>query len=123
VSASFRELEVWQLAMKLLEDIYALTRDFPSDERFGLAAQLRRAAVSIPSCIAEGHARPTTRDYIRFVGMSSGSVAEVETQLLAAASLGMVQADRIDEVIAKAERVGRMLNRLRSALEEKAKNG
>jgi len=119
VSGSYRELEVWQLAMTLTQDVYALTRDFPADERFGLTAQLRRAAVSIPSCIAEGHARPTTRDYGRFVGMSSGSVAEVETQLLLAAHLGFASRERVDQVVATAERVGQMLNRLRTALEKK----
>ena len=89
MSGSYRELEGWKLAMSPVQEVYALTRDFPADERFGLTTQLRRAAVSIPSCIAEGHARPTTRDYIRFIGMASGSAAEVETQLLIAANLGM----------------------------------
>ncbi|MFP5404572.1 MAG: four helix bundle protein, partial [Gammaproteobacteria bacterium] len=78
---SYRDLSVWQLAMQLTEAIYAATRTFPQSELYALANQLQRAAVSIPSNIAEGHARNTTRDYLRFVSIAMGSLAEVETQL------------------------------------------
>ncbi|MEO8460080.1 MAG: four helix bundle protein [Dokdonella sp.] len=119
MSSSFRELEVWILAMTLVEDIYILSRDFPPDERFGLTAQVRRAAVSVPSCIAEGHARPTTRDYLRFIGIASGSLAEVETQVLVAEKLKLTTADSAQRILDITEHIGRMLNRLRSVLEAK----
>jgi four helix bundle protein len=83
----FEDLLVWQRAMSLVQDIYRISRGFPSDERFGLTAQLRRAIVSIPSNLAEGHERHTTPDYIRFVSIASGSLAEARTQLLIACSL------------------------------------
>ena len=88
MTSDFRELRVWQAAMALAESVYAMTSEFPADERFGLTSQLRRAAVSVPSCIAEGNARQSTKDYARFLSMASGSLAEVETQVLLAMRLG-----------------------------------
>jgi four helix bundle protein len=90
VISDYRELRVWQDAMALAESVYALTGRLPVDERFGLTAQLRRAVVSIASCIAESNARSSTRDYLRFLSMSAGSLAEVETQTLLAERLGYV---------------------------------
>jgi len=81
------ELESWQRAREFVSVIYELTRKFPQDERFGLTAQLRRASISIPSNIAEGAARSTTSDYIRFLYMARGSLSEIETQLFAAEDL------------------------------------
>jgi four helix bundle protein len=80
----FQDLVVWQKAMTLVQDVYLHTRGFPSAERYGLTSQLRRAAVSVPSNLAEGHDRRTTRDYIHFVSNAQGSLAEVHTQLLSA---------------------------------------
>src|SRR5689334_9869344 len=93
--ASYRDLEVWQLAMDTVVEIYGLTRSFPVEEKFGLSAQLRRAAVSIPSNIAEGHSRLGGGEFRRFVSIARGSVAEVETQLAVAAALSFVGADEI----------------------------
>jgi four helix bundle protein len=90
MASDYRELRVWQDAMKLAESVYAMTRKLPADERFGLTMQLRRAVVSVVSCIAEGNARSSTRDYLRFISMSAGSLAEVETQTLLAVRLGYV---------------------------------
>lgn len=115
----FRELEVWRLAMELAQAVYELTAEFPRDERYGLAAQLQRAAVSVPSNIAEGNARGTTRDYARFISIAYGSLAEVQTQILLASKLGFVTETRISIVIALAERVGMMLLRLRQSLERR----
>src|SRR5690606_8681930 len=81
LAQDFRELRVWKEAMELVAEVYTATRDMPADERFGLTAQLRRAAVSVPSCIAEGNARQSTADYLRFLSMAAGSLAEVDTQL------------------------------------------
>ena len=76
---NFRDLKVWQLGMELVERIYRLSNTFPPEERFGLTSQLRRAAASVPANIAEGHARRTTKDYLRFLSIAVGSLAEVET--------------------------------------------
>jgi four helix bundle protein len=103
----------------LVEQVYALSNAFPADERFGLTAQLRRAAVSIPSCIAEGNVRHTTRDYLRFVSIAAGSTAEVETQASLANRLGFASSSATKEVLDQCDKVGRMLNRLRQALEER----
>jgi len=84
VIKSYRDLQIWQEAVDLVELVYRASAAFPADERFGLTSQLRRSSVSIPSNIAEGHARPTTRDYLRFLGISLGSLAEMETQILIA---------------------------------------
>jgi four helix bundle protein len=74
--------------MTLAESVYAMSKEFPADERFGLTSQIRRAVVSVASCIAEGNARNSTKDYARFLSMASGSLAEVETQVLLSLRLG-----------------------------------
>jgi len=84
----YKDLIVWQKAMRLVKEIYLLTRGFPGDERFGLVSQMRRAAVSIPSNIAAGQARHTTGEFIQFVSHAEGSVAELDTQLMIAVDLG-----------------------------------
>src|SRR5439155_16850594 len=84
VIQSYRDLTVWQLAMTVIVEVYQLSRRFPSDERFGLTAQVRRAAVAIAANIAEGHARASCRYYRQFLSIARGSTAEVETELLVA---------------------------------------
>jgi len=84
----FRDLEVWQKAMDLVVEIYRLTRSFPSDERYGLTSQLRRAAVSVPSNIAEGRGRFGLGGFLYHLSVSNGSLGELETQLLISARLG-----------------------------------
>ena len=79
---SYRDLIAWQKAMELVADIYLATMKLPHAERFGLVSQLRRAAVSVPSCLAEGHSRGSTREFVRYIAMALGSLAEIETQLL-----------------------------------------
>ena len=81
---SFKELEVWKRSMELAKHVYRLTKKFPKTEQYGLSSQMQRAAVSIPSNIAEGYKRRGRRDYVRFLKMSDGSAAELETQLLLA---------------------------------------
>ena len=112
--ASFEDLVVWQRAMVLVREIYALTRQFPADERFGLTAQLRRAAVSVPSNIAEGHERETTGDYIRFVSIAEGSLAEARTQLQIAADLGYCS--DVTGLLGEMHEIKRMLYALRRSL-------
>ncbi len=87
---SFRDLIAWQKAIGLCKLVYAASAKFPRDERFGLTSQIRRAAVSIPSNIAEGYGRRQTNDYIRFLNIARASLCEVETQLVLAEDLGFV---------------------------------
>ena len=112
----FRDLDVWQVSMGLVKAVYALTADMPSSERYGLASQLQRAAVSVPSNIAEGNARGFGRDYLRFLSIASGSVAEVQTQLLLTVELGLVAEDAVGPAMALAERVSQMLYRMKQSL-------
>jgi len=102
---SYRELVAWQRAFALVEQVYAATAHFPPEERFGLIAQTRRCAVSVPSNIAEGYQRGTRKDYIRFVTIAQGSLAELETQLLIAKSLKYVSESDINQVLSASEEV------------------
>ncbi|MGJ7902080.1 four helix bundle protein [Lysobacter sp. 1R34A] len=112
----FRELEVWRLAMSLAKQVYQLTAGFPRDERYGLSSQLQRSAVSIPSNIAEGNARHSTRDYARFVSMALGSSAELQTQLILSGELTLGDETTRTNAIEECERVGQMLQRLHQSL-------
>ena len=87
MATDFRDLRVWEEAMVLAEQVYQLVQGFPADERYGLVSQLKRAVVSVPSCIAEGNARGSVKDYLRFLAMAAGSLAEVQTQVLLALRL------------------------------------
>jgi four helix bundle protein len=102
--------------MALAEAIYELAATFPVEERFGLASQLKRAAISIPSCIAEGNARESTKDYLRFLSMAKGSLAEIQTQTLLAVRLKIVAPDLADPVLSKAASVSLLLQSLRKSL-------
>lgn len=112
---SYKELAVWQKAMDLLIEVYRVTRAYPPEERFGLAAHTRRSSVSIPSNIAEGYARHYRAEYIRHVDIAYGSTAELETQLIAAQRLEFIPTmeRRVFELQAEVER---MLASLRRSL-------
>ncbi|MFN7929776.1 MAG: four helix bundle protein [Blastocatellia bacterium] len=113
---SYRELVVWQKGMALVVAVYRMTATFPKSETFGLAGQIQRAAVSIPSNIAEGNALRQTKAYLRHLAIACGSLAELETQLEIAERLGYLS----DRTIAlQANEIGRMLNALRQKLEAK----
>jgi four helix bundle protein len=112
---SYRDLEAWQLGMTRAENVYALTRTFPREELFGLTAQLRRAAVAIPSNVAEGH-RHGTNAYRHDVIMALGSQAECETQLELASRLKLAPADKVATVLTLAARVGQVLHGLARSL-------
>lgn len=109
MGVSFRELVVWQRAVEMSLAIYRLTSSFPSDERFGLTNQLRRAAVSVASNIAEGYGRTSKGEYIQFLGHARGSVFEVQTQLTIAKGLGYGREESLGSADALAGEVGRML--------------
>lgn len=85
---NYKDLDIWTHAMALARKVYILTDSYPASEKFGLISQLRRSSVSIPSNIAEGHSRKGTREYVYHLGIARGSLAEMETQLLLAESLG-----------------------------------
>lgn len=97
-----QSLDCWKLSMELVREVYALTRSFPSDERFGLTSQLRRAACSVPSNIAEGAARETDKEFIRTLYIARGSLAEIETQVEIAVMLGYLQdSARVSDLLRK----------------------
>lgn len=105
-SGRYRDVIAWQRSYRLALDVYQTTRQFPADEKFGLTQQSRRAAVSVPSNIAEGWGRGTRNDYVRFLGMARGSLYELDTQLNIAADLGYFeQEDEIFDQLDEAERV------------------
>lgn len=110
--AGYRELKVWQLGVDLALEIYRLTAEFPKSEIYGLTSQLRRAAVSIPSNIAEGHARKTRREMQRFANIAKGSLAELETQLIIAGELGYLTSESLRKTMRMTEEESRMLSGL-----------
>jgi len=101
-----KDLDVWKEAMTLAKEIYRLTANFPKEETYGLVSQIRRAAVSIPSNIAEGAARNSSKEFIQFLYVSLGSLAELETQLLLSRELGFLKNDGTNGSI---ERIRKML--------------
>jgi four helix bundle protein len=109
---SFRELTVWQRSIELALAIYRLTKAFPREEIFGLTSQLRRAAVSIASNIAEGQSRGTTGEFIQFLGIARGSTSEVETQLVIARGLQLGDETSIARCESLCVEIGKMLNAL-----------
>lgn len=110
----YKELVVWQKAMELVIAIYKATNTFPNEELYGLTSQIRRAAVSVPSNIAEGQGRQTRGEFRQFLGQARGSLAELETQLLIAHSLGYLE--DCSELLAQRVEVARLLNGLLNSL-------
>ena len=107
---SHERLEAWQQAMVLVKDVYELSRAFPREELYGLAQQMRRAAVSVPSNLAEGAARNGTKEYAHFIGIARGSLAELDTQMKIARMLGY--ATNLESTEQLIDRVGRLLTGL-----------
>src|SRR5437870_1052180 len=117
--SSFRDLRVWQASMDLVEEIYRVTATFPRAEVYGLASQMQRAAVSVPANIAEGHTRSYTRDYLHYVAMAHGSLAELETQIEIAIRLGYLEPRLGTSLAESSAALSRQLNALRIALNER----
>jgi four helix bundle protein len=113
---SYRDLIAWKKAMALVFDVYRCTQAFPRSETYGLTSQLRRAAVSVPSNIAEGQARLSTGEFKQFLGNAGGSLMEVETQILIALGLGYLERGDSEGLLGIASEVGRILNGLLSSL-------
>jgi four helix bundle protein len=116
---NYRELIAWQKGMALVEEIYRITKVFPKEEVFGLSIQLRRAAVSIPSNIAEGQGRRSTREFLSFLSIAYGSLMEVETQVCIATRLSYITEAECEAVMTITAEVGRLLNGLSRSLREK----
>ena len=121
MSNTYRELKAWQRSIDLAEKVYKLTRDFPRAELYGLSAQMRAAAISIPSNIAEGWGRRSRREYGRFVLIARGSNDELQTQLVLAARLKFGDRDLIDETTTLSDEVGRLLAGLYAFLQRPRK--
>jgi len=105
---SFKDLEIWKRSVKLVEDVYVVTRSFPNEETYALTSQMRRSAVSMPSNISEGFARLHNKEYRQFLYMSLGSGAELTTQLTIASRLGYVNKDKTDKLLDEIDELSRM---------------
>lgn len=114
MSRPHERLDAWRQAMRLVKATYLITREFPSDERYGLIAQMRRAAVSIPSNLAEGAARATRKEFAQFISISKGSLSELETQTIIAAELGYLSPQH--ELFAQLDRLGHLLTGLHRSI-------
>jgi len=113
---SYKDLLVWQKGLPLVTTVYGLTQEFPADERFGLVSQMRRAAVSVPSNLAEGQSRRTTGEFIQFISHAEGSLAELETQTLISIELGFTNTETAEPILCAIEELQKMLNSLRQKL-------
>ena len=116
---SYRDLVAWQKGMELVGEIYRISREFPKDEIFGLVSQIRRAAVSIPSNIAEGHQKLSRKEYLYFLGNARASLAEIETQILIAKDLDYLGEIEMNQILNLSAELGRVLNGLINSIRKK----
>jgi four helix bundle protein len=113
---SYKDLVVWQKSMLLVKEVYVLLRFLPSEEKYALADQMRRAVVSIPSNIAEGYGRNSTNDYVRFLNIARGSIYELDTQLNVCVMLGYITEEQSKNTFDLLQEVGKMINALAKKL-------
>ena len=113
---SFRDLRVWQAGMELVEQVYLLTQTFPKQEMYGLASQIQRAAVSVPSNIAEGHTREHSKEFLHHLSIAQASLAELETQLEIATRLKYLSPEQLEQMLQRVMPLGKQLYALRNAL-------
>jgi four helix bundle protein len=121
--SSYRDLRVWQLSMRLAEDVYRATEILPAKETYGLSSQVRRAVVSVPSNIAEGHSRDSTKEFLRFLSIAQGSLSELETQMELCQRLGYMSETETHNILSVAAETGRMLSGLQKSLQTKLAPG
>ena len=119
---NFRELVIWQKAMNVVKDIYKLTNDFPAKERYGLSSQIQRAAISIPSNIAEGCSRKSDADFARFLEMAQGSAFEVETQLLLANDFDYISEDFFSKLLEEIHCLQKQINKLITVVRKQSRH-
>jgi four helix bundle protein len=117
---SFRDLQVWQRAIQLSVAVYRLTKDFPKEEVYGLTSQIRRASVSVPSNITEGHGRLGTGEYRQFLGIARGSNFELQTQIEIARALGLGNAKLLDDAEGLSFEVGKMISGILNSIKDKS---
>ena len=115
-SRSYRDLIVWKKSIDLVGKIYSSTRSFPKEEMYGITSQTRRAGISIPANIAEGQARSSVGEFQQFLGISQGSLAELETLLVISRNLGYLTLKDADELLNDCEEIGRLLAGLKNSL-------
>lgn len=120
---SYRDLKVWQKSMDLTVRTYEVTRGFPTEEKYGLTSQMRRAAASVPANIAEGRERRSTREFIQFLGIARGSLAELETFLTLSERLGLLQSETGASLLTESAEVNRMLESMMRSLSKGRGNG
>jgi len=113
---SYKDLMVWQRSMDLTVRTYEVTRRFPSEEKYGLVSQMRRAAASVPANIAEGHARRSGREYLQMLGIARGSLAELETFVTLSERLGLIRSETSESLLEDCAAINRMMNGLMRAL-------
>lgn len=116
----FESLAAWQKSRALVKEVYEIVRTFPSEERYGLSDQMRRAAISVSSNLAEGKGRVSSKDKIHFCQMAYGSLMEVMCQLILAQDLGLISEEYLNKIRIKVEEVGRLINGYRNYLREKS---
>ena len=112
----FKELAIWKKSRVFCSEIYLVTSTFPNDEKFGITNQLRRAAVSIPSNIAEGSSRNSNKDFSRFLEIAIGSCYEIETQLLIASDLNFIEQNKLQLLTNQLEEITKMISKFRSTI-------
>ncbi len=117
--SSYRDLKVWQAGMRLTSCVYRFTNGLPNHERYGMISQIQRAAVSVPANIAEGHARDSTRDFLRHLAFARGSLAELETLLMIADDLGYSADSETNGILQQCDEASRMLRGLQNSLRRK----
>ena len=115
---SYKDLDIWKRSVELVKDIYLITKDFPKTETYALVDQIRRAALSIPSNIAEGHARQHRREFQQFLFIAIGSIAELETQLIIADKLGYLKKENLNQFLTEMDIIGKMTRGLIKKLQK-----
>ncbi len=117
---NFKELKIWQKSRRFVKDIYVLTRQFPKDELFVLTSQMRRAAISIPSNIAEGSGRGTDKDFLRFLDIATGSAFELESQIYIGYDLNYYSEKELDIYLEKVQEIQKMIYNFKNHLNSKS---
>jgi len=116
---TYKDLIVWQKAIELVSDVYSITKTFPSEEKFGIVSQLNRAAVSIPSNIAEGWGRESSKNYLQFLRIARGSIMELETLIIISKNLGYIEKEKQELIANRAEEVSKILQGLIKGIQQK----
>ncbi|MCC8037990.1 MAG: four helix bundle protein [Bacteroidales bacterium] len=118
-TSNYQDLKVWRKSIQLCKEIYGLLKNYPREETFGISSQMRRAVVSIPSNIAEGHARNTPKEFLKFLSIAKGSAAELETQCIVSLEIGLISEELLRQPLTTCIEVRKMLNSLYNAIQKR----